>query len=54
MVVLVPSAAQAVGEAKGAPSEVAVQPATEVIPLSVSEQTELPAALVASTTAGVV
>ena len=47
-----PSAGQVIGEAEGAPSEVAVQPATEVIPLPMSERAELSAALVASTTAG--
>ena len=52
-VVLVPSAGQAVGEAEGAPSEVAMQPTNKVMPLPTSGRTELLAAPVASTMVGV-
>ena len=53
MVVLMPSVGQAVGEAEGAPSEVATQATTEVILLPTSERAELSASPVASTTADV-
>ena len=52
MVVPVPLLGQMGGEPKAAPSEVAEQPATEAIPLPMSKWVELPATLVASTTAG--
>ena len=42
-VVLMPSVGQAVGKAKGAPSEVATQPATEVMSMPTSERAELSA-----------
>ena len=51
-VVPVPSMGQAVGEAEGAPSEVATQPATEMIPLLTSKQAQLSDAPVVSTTVG--
>ena len=53
MVVLVPSVGQTIIGAEGTPSEVTEQSATEVIPLSTSEQTELPLALMAPTIVGV-
>ena len=48
----VPSAGQADAGAKGAPSEVAEQTVAEVIPLPMSELTELPLAFVAPSVVG--
>ena len=48
----VPSAGQAGAKAEGMPSEVAKQPATEVIPLPTSERMELSPALLAPTVVG--
>ena len=49
----VPSVGQAGARAQGVPSEVAKQPAMEVIPLPMTGRTELPNVLVASTAMGV-
>ena len=52
MVAPVPSVGQADAGAEGAPSEVAEQPATKVIPLPTSERMELPLALVVPSVVG--
>ena len=53
MVAPVPSVGQAGAGAKGMPSEVAEEPAMEVIPLPMMGRMELPTALVAPTAVGV-
>ena len=52
VVVLVPSAGQAIGKAKEVPSEVAAQPVTKVMPPPTSGRAELSVAPVASTMVG--
>ena len=52
VVVPMPSAGQAVGEAEGEPSEIAEHLALEAISLPTLGRSELPATLIVSTTAG--